>query len=443
MLCYNCGNALNQGDVCPVCGARIAEYRKIIYASNYFYNDGLSRASVRDLSGAVDSLRRSINFYKYNIDARNLLGLVYYEMGETVAALSEWVISTNIRPKDNTAARYVSEVQHARNQLEILKQSITRYNKALEYCNQGSLDLAVVQLKRVLQMNPRHLRARQLLSLLYIQGGEYAKARRELDKCRTVDVNNTTTLRYLQEVTRQILPEEAGAVKAEEHEEPRVLKYSDGNETIIQPAGARSPMLDRSPVFAGVLWGLIGAALGAALIGFFVMPARVQSVRRTAAAEIAAVSEELDSRSAKVNALEQEKDGLSETNEALTAAMAGFEETRRAEAEADDALFAAAAAYAADPDAIESIAGAFSAISDDGETGRSEAYMDLYGELLSKVRPQLFAYYSEKGNEAYEAEEYEKASGYYSDAVRYGDEEEDGEAYTEAGARLAELTHMN
>ena len=42
-----------------------------------------------------------------------------------------------------------------------------------------------------------------------------------------------------------------------------------------------------------------------------------------------------------------------------------------------------------------------------------------------------------------EAEEYEKASGYYSDAVRYGDEEEDGEAYTEAGARLAELTHMN
>ena len=144
-----------------------------------------------------------------------------------------------------------------------------------------------------------------------------------------------------------------------------------------------------------------------------------------------------------MNALEQEKDGLSETNEALTAAMAGFEETRRAEAEADDALFAAAAAYAADPEAIESIAGAFSAISDDGETGRSEAYMDLYGELLSKVRPQLFAYYSEKGNEAYEAEEYEKASGYYSDAVRYGDEEEDGEAYTEAGARLAELTHMN
>lgn len=43
-------------------------------SSNACYNEALQRASVRDLSGAIDSLKRSLRFNKLNIDARNLLG---------------------------------------------------------------------------------------------------------------------------------------------------------------------------------------------------------------------------------------------------------------------------------------------------------------------------------------------------------------------------------
>ena len=43
----------------------------------------------------------SITINKKNIDARNLLGLVYCEMGDVVEALSEWVISKNIQPDNN------------------------------------------------------------------------------------------------------------------------------------------------------------------------------------------------------------------------------------------------------------------------------------------------------------------------------------------------------
>jgi Flp pilus assembly protein TadD len=68
-----------------------------MFISNRFYNDGLECARVRDLSGAVTSLRQCLKFNKNNIEARNLLGLVYFETGEVVAALSEWVISQNIR----------------------------------------------------------------------------------------------------------------------------------------------------------------------------------------------------------------------------------------------------------------------------------------------------------------------------------------------------------
>ena len=61
-------------------------------ASNAYYNDALEKAGVRDLSGAIESLKISLRFNKLNIDARNLLGLIYYEMGEVVTALTEWVI---------------------------------------------------------------------------------------------------------------------------------------------------------------------------------------------------------------------------------------------------------------------------------------------------------------------------------------------------------------
>ncbi len=39
-----------------------------------------------------ESYLESLNFNKHNTEARNLLGLVYNEMGETIAALSEWVL---------------------------------------------------------------------------------------------------------------------------------------------------------------------------------------------------------------------------------------------------------------------------------------------------------------------------------------------------------------
>ena len=52
--------------------------KKIVYQSNYWYNDGLRKAKIRDMSGAIMSLRKSLQFNRENIAARNLLGLVYY-----------------------------------------------------------------------------------------------------------------------------------------------------------------------------------------------------------------------------------------------------------------------------------------------------------------------------------------------------------------------------
>ena len=95
MNCMNCGAFLADKDLdyCPHCGCNVLIQKKVEYLSKLYYNQGLEKASIRDLSGAVNCLKQSLTFNKRNIQARNLLGLVYFETGEVVAALSEWVIS--------------------------------------------------------------------------------------------------------------------------------------------------------------------------------------------------------------------------------------------------------------------------------------------------------------------------------------------------------------
>ena len=130
-------------------------YKKILRTSNYYYNEGLARANVRNLSGAIESLNKSLRYNKMNIQARNLLGLVYFEVGETVSALSEWVISRSLQNEENDAERYLNAIQKNSAKLETINQTIKKYNQALQYCRQNSQDLAAIQLKKVLSLNPR------------------------------------------------------------------------------------------------------------------------------------------------------------------------------------------------------------------------------------------------------------------------------------------------
>lgn len=90
------------------------------------------KAKVRDLSGAVTSLSQSLKYNKRNTDARNLLGLIYYQMGEIVAALSEWVISVHFQERNNIAADYIQAIQNNPAKLKAANKVIQKYNLALE-----------------------------------------------------------------------------------------------------------------------------------------------------------------------------------------------------------------------------------------------------------------------------------------------------------------------
>ena len=169
MICYHCGCNLTEHDFCTNCGADVSSYKVVVSASNVYYNEGLEKAKVRDLSGAVACLRQCLKLNKNHVDARNLLGLVYFEMGESILALNEWVISKNLRSKKNLAGEYLKLIQNNPGKLDALNSTIKKYNQSLNYCYQDSVDLAVIQLKKVLSMNPKYVQAHLLLALLYMQ----------------------------------------------------------------------------------------------------------------------------------------------------------------------------------------------------------------------------------------------------------------------------------
>lgn len=415
MICYNCGCSLSEHDFCTACGADVGLYKKIMFISNRFYNDALEKAQVRDLTGAITSLRQSLKFNKNNIEARNLLGLVYFEMGEVVAALSEWVISKNLRPKKNIADDYIGMIQTNQARLDSINQTIKKYNQALLYCHQGSLDLAVIQLKKVLSLNPKFVRAHQLLALLYINSEEWEKSKRELYKCGQIDSNNTITLRYLKEVEHMLVPEEGAKASVKKKSvQSDIVKYQSGNETIIQPINAKESKGVSTLINMG-----IGIVIGLAVACFLILPARIQSAKATIDDELRVVSEQSDAKTATIAEMEQQLNNLTEENAKLQANIESYVGTDGA-MQATNKLLAAANAYMADATDITAVAEPLDGI--DTETlgdSASEEFTALYETMTALVGPELAKAYYEDGYNDYKQEKYASAIPNLAKAYQY------------------------
>lgn len=409
MICYNCGCRLSEKNFCTGCGADVTLYKKIMFASNRFYNEGLDKASVRDLSGAITSLRESLKLNKNNIEARNLLGLVYYERGEVVAALSEWVISKNIKEDKNIADDYINMIQNNPGRLETFNQTVKKYNQALLYCQQDSLDLAVIQLKKVLSMNPRFLQARQLLSLLYINNQDWDKAKKELDKCIKIDANNTMTLRYIKEV-ESMMPSEEERVKKKKE----AIVYQSGNDTVIQPVGKKEIV-----GFQTLLNIIIGVVIGVGVAWYLVVPARVQHAQSQVNEQLKSVSEQLDAKTVQVDELTQQINDLTKEKDSLSSSLNEAQGVNVA-VEANTDLIEATLMYMNKTADEQTIAEELELIDQDYlDNDATESFKTLYQTILEAVGPVVAKGYYNIGYEAFRTEEYDTAIENLEKAFKY------------------------
>ena len=404
MICYKCGQDVGDAKRCPNCGEDLAIFWRVRRISNSYYNLGLQQAGVRNLSGAVESLRNSLKFNKYNIAARNLLGLVYHEMGETVAALSEWVISQSYQPTDNLANGYLDEIQKNRGQLDTINQTIKKYNQALHYCQQDSRDLAIIQLKKVLSMNPKLIKGHQLLALLYLQDGKLELAKKSLRNAGRIDANNTTTLRYLQEVSTQ-LKEKSPSKKPKDDD---LISYQSGNETIIMPKRFKESSLGAS--LAYIVTGLV---VGAAVTAFLVVPNVKNQAKEDAKQQILEASDTISSNGQTIKDLEKQISDLQDQLE---------EEANNNEKVADqiktyERLLNAYVAYTSDD-----VISAGQALDKVNTSYLSKKAKSIYKDLNDVVRAQYLDKLYQEGYGYYQRGKYEDA---ITDLQKIVDEEED------------------
>lgn len=406
MKCIYCGTPLSAIDYCTGCGADVTLQKRIVRISNLLYNEGLEKATVRDLSGAISCLKRSLKFNKENIDARNLLGLVYYETGEVVAALSEWVISKNTAEENNAADFYISRLQSNKNKLDAINQTIKKYNQALLYCRQDDEDMAVIQLKKVVAQNPNFIKAYHLLALVYMKQQEFEKARRLLKKAAQIDTTNTTTLRYSREIedatgvgTNLTKPAKRFKKKSDgEEKETRMfgpITYKNGNDTIIQPTTFRD-----SSTTATFLNIFLGFVLGAAFIWFLAIPANTRKVNQQASQSVTDANTKLASETAKVTSLEAEieeyQQKVDEANETMDAA--------KKKAEGYDTLLKAANEFlGGNQTAAGTTLTGIDAESLEGE-GKT-----LYDTMTSTVKSVMYSAVYSEGATAFASQDYNTA----------------------------------
>ncbi len=417
MRCFRCGANLTENDFCTNCGADIRLYRRIMRLSNMYYNDGLQKAQVRDLSGAVESLLQSLKCNRNNVEARNLLGLVYFEMGESVAALSEWVISKNIKPDRNIADDFIEEVEGNPTRLTAISQSIRKYNQALSYCEQKSYDLAVIQLKKVVQTNPNLIAGYQLLGLLYLENKEYRRAIRILNRGLQIDKNNTMMLNYLREAEDELAERDGvqalpAGKKQQMGASSESIVYQSGNETIIQPLN----MPERRSA-SSLINIVVGFLIGLALMWFLVLPARIRGAKNDVNDELTEVTNELTAKSADITELNKQIAALQQENETANQALESLT-SGSGIVEQYDHLAEAALNYIRSPEDVTTTANMLSQIIGDSvsenvaetlEQSYSVAFRSLYDYLNAEVTGQAASRFLNEGMSAYNDQNYDQA----------------------------------
>lgn len=278
--------------------------------SNSYYNLGLKKAKERHLTEAITNLNYALRLNKEHTDARNLLGLVYYEIGEMAEALVQWVISTNLRSENNAARRYLSLIRKKPGKLDKNEQILVKFNQALSYAKSHSEDLAILALNRIVESNPKFIKAQLLFALLNIQIKEKDKAKAAIDAVLQVDVNNPHAL-HLQTLLSDI------RLTTKEKKEKELLAQSAlGDEDVIIPATYKEYTGWQTVLNIG-----IGLLIGAATTFFLYMPTISARNNNLHNAELIKISKQLSDANNQIALLTKSNEEYVKQNEELGSSL--------------------------------------------------------------------------------------------------------------------------
>jgi tetratricopeptide (TPR) repeat protein len=324
VICPVCGAKVRKNGYCSGCYLEFNVARKAYNTSNYYYNIAYDKSLARDLSGAIDALKYSLRYNKRNVNSRNLLGLIYYEMGEIVNALSEWVVSVNYQSDGNIAARYLKELKGDPTRLDTVNQIARKYNMALGYAQRGDYDLALLQLKSVLSDNPHFVKGYLFLALIYMETANYEKARKALKRALKIDKANPLAIRYLYEMgdnDENIIKLRMDEINDDEYMEEEMptdvtigldgaTEGKKNNKIFKEFTVKKKDNTVRLGEFGEVgfarysgIYVLMGIVIGALILAFVILPGQKKKYRDENAELLENYSEELTTKEAEVTKL--------------------------------------------------------------------------------------------------------------------------------------------
>ena len=288
--------------------------RRLEQISNGYYNLGLSLAKERNLSSALNALSISLGLNKKNIDARNLYGLIQFEMGEETKALISWVISININPINNPAQNYLQKLRNKSAYLEKSQDAISKYNKAISQIKTVNYDMARITLKQAVDIRPHFVKAMLALALLDIREGKSSEAKKLLDNVLSIDRFNTKAITYLEEM--KPLTE-----KKDRKEKLSVIGSPVKKEKTVENANNGMPVTEIYKNYSGMFTAInvgIGLIVGACAMVFLYMPTMKVALNNAHNKEIVEISQQLNDVNLSIETLKSENEGLNEQVNKLT-----------------------------------------------------------------------------------------------------------------------------
>ena len=403
MKCYRCGSKLGRQNICLKCGAPLDTYRMIVRRANSLYNSGLEKAWVRDLSGAIEDLQQCLVYDKHNIDARNLLGLVYHEIGEDADAMAEWAISESYQPEDNLATTLTKKFIDAE-QIERCNQAVRKYNHSLSLANgiDHSYDLALLQLQKVVRINPKFVKAYQLLALLHIRDGEYAKAEKALRTALNINHTDVVCLRYLQEVEEKVNRRESGREKREKV----LLEKANESKGVVVPT-----YREGSGILQTVLYVFGGVILGLLVCYFLLIPGIRQRLQRESNEKVMSYGDMLSAKDLELSELKTQLEGLEAEKNSANEQLEGYAGRDGVVASYEKLLKAADDYYSGEDGAVADV------IDQLDETVTGANYQAVYKKLKDSLNTEGMSELYKKGYDAYQARDFEAARDYLTQCL--------------------------
>jgi len=288
--------------------------RRLEQISNGYYNLGLSLAKERNLSSALNALSISLGLNKKNTYARNLYGLIQFEMGEETKALISWVISININPINNPAQNYLQKLRNKSAYLEKSQDAISKYNKAISQIKTVNYDMARITLKQAVDIRPHFVKAMLALALLDIREGKSSEAKKLLENVLAIDRFNTKAITYLEEM--KPLTE-----KNARKEKLNVIGSPVKKEKPVENVNNGMPVTEIYKNYSGMFTAInvgIGLIVGACAMVFLYMPTMKVALNNAHNKEIVEISQQLNDVNLSIETLKSENEGLNEQVNKLT-----------------------------------------------------------------------------------------------------------------------------